>query len=156
SRSAPVSDRPAPIGDAPIAKSIEAPMSQLADALAPMVANIASAEWYDVPREARTEIAVEPRLELRTEPIFMEPLVSVNFDTQFDRAFRSAFTSVPLSLPIPRQPSTESFGFPLFDREVGLATLDAPADTTRRRTHVPRARSSEGRTLPRAYVARRA
>jgi len=103
----------------------------------------------DVPREARTE----PRLELRTEA---QPF-GMNFEMQFDRAFRSAFTSVPLSLPIPRLPSTEEFGFPLFDREVSLvATLDAPADAFRRRNQMPRTRSAQGRTLPRAYVAHRA
>jgi hypothetical protein len=107
----------------------------------------------DAPREARTE----PRLELRTET---QPF-GMNFEMQFDRAFRSAFTSVPLSLPIPRLPSTESFGFPLFDREVSLvATLDAPADAFRRRNQtprlMPRTRSAQGRTLPRAYVAHRA
>jgi hypothetical protein len=108
----------------------------------------------DVSREARTEPrVVEPRLELRTES---QPF-GMNFEMQFDRAFRSAFTSVPLSLPIPRLPSTESFGFPLFDREVSLvATLDAPADASRRRNLMPRTRSAQGRTLPRAYVAHRA
>ena len=117
----------------------------------------------DVPRAARPESRVEPRAEPRLEPraeLRAEPF-GLNFEMQFDRAFRSAFTSVPLSLPIPRLPSTESFGFPLFDREVGLVTtLDAPTDAWRRRTQlprqVPRARSAEGRTLPRAYVAHRA
>jgi hypothetical protein len=94
---------------------------------------------------------------LRTET---QPF-GMNFEMQFDRAFRSAFTSVPLSLPIPRLPSTESFGFPLFDREVSLvATLDAPADASRRRNQtprlMPRTRSGQGRALPRAYVAHRA
>ncbi len=104
-------------------------------------------------QEPRVEPRAEPRLELRTET---QPF-GMNFEMQFDRAFRSAFTSVPLSLPIPRLPSTESFGFPLFDREVSLvATLDAPADASRRRNQMPRTRSAQGRTLPRAYVAHRA
>jgi hypothetical protein len=125
-----------------------------------------SAELADMPRPSKPEVeleyraapvAAEPRLELRTES---QPF-GMNFEMQFDRAFRSAFTSVPLSLPIPRLPSTESFGFPLFDREVSLvATLDAPADASRRRTQtprlMPRTRSGQGRTLPRAYVAHRA
>jgi hypothetical protein len=109
----------------------------------------------DVTREARTEPRVGLELRTETQPFGM------NFEMQFDRAFRSAFTSVPLSLPIPRLPSTESFGFPLFDREVSLvATLDAPADASRRRNQtprlMPRTRSAQGRALPRAYVARRA
>ena len=184
-RTVPTGDQrpPAPPPPAQLADMPQKPpMAKLADALAPMIADIDSVEIApmadmprvatpevelefhaapvrdlgDVSREARTEsraeIRAEPRLELRTEPFG-----AMNFEMQFDRAFRSAFTSVPLSLPIPRQPSTESFGFPLFDREVGLvATLDAPADVSRRRLQVPRARSAEGRTLPRAYVARRA
>jgi hypothetical protein len=93
---------------------------------------------------------LERRLEPRLE-------IGGNFEVQFDQAFRAAFTSVPLALPIPRQPATETYGFPLFDREVPLvATLDAPTESTRRRQNVPRTRSSAGRTLPRAYVARRA
>jgi len=99
----------------------------------------------------------EPKLERRLEPR-LEPRLEIggNFEVQFDQAFRAAFTSVPLALPIPRQPATETYGFPLFDREVPLvATLDAPTESTRRRLNVPRTRSSAGRTLPRAYVARR-
>jgi hypothetical protein len=105
-----------------------------------------AAPMGDAPRVARPEPRLEPRLE-----------IGGNFEVQFDQAFRAAFTSVPLALPIPRQPATETYGFPLFDREVALvATLDAPMEIARRRLQVPRTRSAAGRTLPRAYVARRA
>jgi hypothetical protein len=102
--------------------------------------------------------ASEPSAERRVETPPSVASQALAFDeSQFDNAFRSAFTSVPLALPIPRQPSTESFGFPLFDREVSMiTTVEAPSDASRRRTPVPRARSGEGRTLPRAYVAHRA
>jgi hypothetical protein len=103
-------------------------------------------DFPDWPTEApRPEARLEPRVETRP--------FDANFEMQFDSAFRSAFTSVPLALPIPRQPSTESYGFPLVEREIPMV---ATIDSSRRRTPVPRARSGEGRTLPRAYVARRA
>src|SRR5581483_251921 len=96
--------------------------------------------------EAKREARAEPRLEL-----------AANFESQFDRAFREAFTFVPMALPIPRQPATETFDFPVFEREVPfVATVEATAEIVRRRIHVPRTRSAAGRTLPRAYVARRA
>jgi hypothetical protein len=158
--SPPVTDRPpsphAELADMPT-KPADVPRAAKVDVEVEL--EYRAAPVSDVTREARTEprVAVEPRLELRTEA----PPFGMNFEMQFDRAFRSAFTSVPLSLPIPRLPSTESFGFPLFDREVSLvATLDAPADASRRRNQtprlMPRTRSAQGRALPRAYVARRA
>jgi len=170
-RTVPIGDQrpPSPPGDqrvasppgtvAPSTERPRSPSAELADMPQPPRPEVEleyrAAPVGDVPRAARPESRVEPRAELRSEPFGM------NFEMQFDRAFRSAFTSVPLSLPIPRLPSTESFGFPLFDREVSLvATLDAPADASRRRTQtprlMPRTRSGQGRTLPRAYVAHRA
>jgi hypothetical protein len=148
--SPPGTDRPpsphAELADMPT-KSADVPRAAKVD----VELEFRAAPVGDVTREARTEPRIG--LELRTE---IQPF-GMNFEMQFDRAFRSAFTSVPLSLPIPRLPSTESFGFPLFDREVSLvATLDAPADASRRRNQMPRTRSSKGRTLPRAYVAHRA